>query len=322
METKNILVTGGAGFIGSHLTKRLVAEGHRVTVLDDFSNGDLRNVWSLLTEKKIKLIRGDILDTHILSDISHDIDIVYHLAAQIHVDRSILEPKKTFDVNAIGTLNILELAMRRNFEKVVYASTSEVYGTAQTEMMNENHPLNPQSPYAASKLAADRLCNAYSETYGLQVFIIRNFNTYGPFQKDSGYGAVIPIFIRRVLSNKPPIIYGNGRQTRDFMFIEDAIKAYALITNGKTRERVLNFGSGKDISIEDLANLIIKECGKEGEIEPVFMEGRAGEVMKLCCDITRSKKELGFTPKYDIRSGVKEFIEWFKKYKFDEWKAG
>ncbi len=319
METKNILVTGGAGFIGSHLTKKLVAEGHNVTIIDDFSNGDLRNVWSLLTEKKIKLIRGDILDKHILADITHSIDTVFHLAAQIHVDKSVLEPQKTFEVNAIGTLNILELAMRRNF-KVVYASTSEVYGSAQTECMNEDHPLNPQSPYAASKLAADRLCNAYAETYGLDVSIIRNFNTYGPFQKDTGYGAVIPIFIRRVLNNKPPIIYGDGKQTRDFMYIEDAIKAYSLTTKGKAKERVLNFGSGKDISINELANLIIKECG--ADMEPVHMEGRAGEVSRLCCDISRSRSELGFTPKYDIRSGIREFIEWFKKYNFDEWKIG
>jgi UDP-glucose 4-epimerase len=322
MDTKNVLVTGGAGFIGSHLTKKLVKEGHNVTILDDFSNGDLRNVWSLLTEKKIKMIRGDILDLRLIEDITHDIDIVYHLAAQIHIDKSILEPKRTFDVNAIGTLNILEVAMKRNFERVIYASTSEVYGTAQTEKMNEDHPLNPQSPYAASKLAADRLCHAYAETYGMSVSVIRNFNTYGPFQKHTGYGAVIPIFIRRVLNNKPPIIYGDGNQTRDFMYIEDAVNAYMLVTKKNPKEIVLNFGSGKDIKISDLARLIIKECGKEGELQPVQMEGRAGEVRKLCCDITRSKNALGFTPHYDINSGIKAFVEWFKKYNFDEWKIG
>ena len=322
METKNVLVTGGAGFIGSHLTKALVAAGHHVTVLDDFSNGDVRNVWSLLTEKKIWLVRGSILDKHILDDITHDVDTVFHLAAQIHVDRSVLEPEYTFDVNAIGTLNILELAKRRHFESIVYASTSEIYGTAQTARMSESHPLNPQSPYAASKLAADRLCNAYAETYGLPVTIIRNFNTYGPFQKDSGYGAVIPIFIRRVLSNKPPIIYGDGSQTRDFMYIEDAIRAYVLTMNGSPKERVLNFGSGQDISILDLANLVISLCGKEGELEPVFMEGRAGEVKRLCCDISRSQRSLGFSPQYDIRSGLRTFIDWFRMYRFDEWKIG
>jgi len=317
----NILITGGAGFIGSHLARSLVKSGHRVTILDDFSNGDLRNVWDLIREKKVKLIKGDIRDEKLLSDITHGIDTIFHLAAQIHVDKSVLEPKMTFDVNTIGTLNILDLAAKRDFEKIIYASTSEVYGTALTEKIDENHPLNPQSPYGASKAAADRLCYAYIQTYGMNITIARNFNTYGPFQKDTGYGAVISLFIKRALSDKPPIIYGPGNQTRDFMYIDDAVKAYELILESKKANGdVFNFGSGVEISITELANLITKLCGKN--LSPVHVEKRPGEVMRLCADTTKSQKVLGFKPGFTLEQGIKTYIDWFRKYKFDEWKMG
>ena len=316
----NILVTGGAGFIGSHLVKHLASEGHKVTILDDFSNGDLKNVWELINNKKVRIIKGDVRDSALLAHITNDIDTIFHLAAQIHIDKSILEPKMTFDVNVTGTLNILELALKKDFEKIIYASTSEVYGSALKEKIDENHPMNPHSPYAASKLAADRLCYAYAETYGLNISIIRNFNTYGPFQKDTGYGAVIPIFIKRVLDGKPPVIYGDGTQTRDFMYIEDAVKAYSLLMNGRTDERVMNFGSGEDVTMNELAELIIRMCGSS--VKPVHVGPRAGEVRRLCADTTKSRKLLGFEPSYALKDGLKKYIEWFREYKPDEWKLG
>ncbi|MAH43080.1 nucleotide sugar epimerase [archaeon] len=318
-EQKNILVTGGAGFIGSHLSRYLANQGHKVTILDNFTTGDLRNIWDMLSHNQVKLIKGDIRDSRLLTDITTKTDIIFHLAAQIHVDKSVLEPIETFDINATGTLKILELAMKRDFERIIYASTSEVYGSAMTDKINEDHPTNSQSPYAASKLAADRLCYSYAKSYDMDIAVIRNFNTYGPHQKDSGYGAVIPLFIKRVLANKPPVIYGTGEQSRDFMYIEDAIKAYSLtLDSNKTNGKVINFGSGKDISIKDLAYKIIEICGSD--LEPVFVEQRPGEVQKLCADITKAKEILGFNPEFDIEKGLQAYIDWFKKYKFDEWK--
>ena len=317
----SVLITGGAGFIGSHLARSLVKSGHKVTILDDFSNVDLKNVWDLITERKVKLIKGDIRDPKILGEVTQNIDVIFHLAAQIHIDKSILEPKMTFDVNAIGTLNILELGLKRDFEKIIYASTSEVYGTALTEKIDENHPLNPQSPYAASKVAADRLCHAYVQTYGMNVTTVRNFNVFGPFQKDTGYGSVIPIFIKRALVDKPPIIYGEGNQTRDFMFIDDAVKAYTLVMDSKNvNGEVFNFGSGREISITDLARLIVNQCGKK--LAPVHVERRPGEVMRLCADTSKSQRVLGFKSQFTLEEGIRTYIEWFQKYKFDEWKMG
>ncbi len=315
---KKILITGGAGFIGSHLSRYLVGKGHKVTILDNFSNSSPSNIWDMLLNKKVRLVKGDVRDANLIGEVTDGIDTIFHLAAQIHIDKSILEPKYTFDVNVLGTLNILEVGLKRDFDKIIFASTSEVYGTALTDSINEDHPLNPQSPYAASKAAADRLCYAYSKTYGMNVSIIRNFNTFGPFQKDTGYGSVIPIFIRRVLENKPPIIYGSGEQTRDFMYIEDAIRAYDIVMNNHC-DGSLNFGSGRDITMNDLAGMIIKLCGKE--LTPVHVEPRPGEVLKLCADISKSRA-MGFEPKFTLENGIKTLIDWTKKYRFDEWKMG
>ena len=314
----NILITGGAGFIGSHLSRYLAGKGHKITILDNFSNSSPSNIWDMLLNKQVRLVKGDVRDAKLINETTDGIETIFHLAAQIHIDKSILEPKYTFDVNVLGTLNILETALKRDFKKIIFASTSEVYGTALKDNIDEDHPLNPQSPYAASKAAADRLCHAYSKTYGMNVSIIRNFNTFGPFQKDTGYGSVIPIFIRRALENKPPIIYGDGKQTRDFMYIEDAIRAYDIVMN-KDFDGALNFGSGRDITINDLARLIVQLCGKD--IAPVHVESRTGEVMKLCADISKSRS-LGFEPRFTLEDGIKMLIEWTRKYRFDEWKMG
>lgn len=311
----NILVTGGAGFIGSHLSRYLISKGHRITILDDFSNSSPSNIRDMLLHRQVRLVKGDVRGAALINEITRDVDVIFHLAAQIHIDKSILEPKETFEVNVLGTLNILETALKRDFKKIIFASTSEVYGTALKERIAEDHPLNPQSPYAASKAAADRLCHAYAKTYGMDVAIIRNFNTYGPFQKNTGYGSVIPIFIRRVLENKPPLIYGDGGQTRDFMYIDDAIRAYDIIMN-KDVDGALNFGSGRDITINDLAALIIRLCGKD--LIPVHVDPRPGEVMKLCADTSKAKA-LGFEQKFTLEQGLQMLIDWTKKYKFDEW---
>ena len=314
-----ILITGGAGFIGSHLCDKYVKEGHTVLCLDNFMSGNLVNIKHLLDYRNFKLIKGDVRDFDLLEKIMRGVDVVFHLAAQIHVDRSYIEPKLTYEVNVMGTQNILEVARLYDAKKVIYASTSEVYGSAQYAPIDEKHPLNAPHPYGASKIAADRMCYAYIHTYGLNVSIMRLFNVFGPRQRDVSYGGVISIFTRRVLSNIPPIIYGDGRQTRDYTYIEDAVKAYDLVLkHNEPLTEPVNFGNGKEISIIDLANTIIELCGKRGMIKPVHVEPRIGEVKKLIADATKARNLLGWEPEYDFLDGLKAFVDWYRNYGFEE----
>lgn len=314
-----ILITGGAGFIGSHLCDKYTKNEDTVLCLDNFMNGNLMNIRHLLNYRNFKLINGDIRDFDLLEKMMRDVDAVFHLAAQIHVDRSIIEPKLTYEINVLGTQNILEVARMYDVEKVIYASTSEVYGSAQYAPMDEKHPLNAPHPYGASKIAADRMCYAYIETYGMNICIMRPFNLYGPRQKDSGYGGAISLFTKRVLSNTPPIIYGDGEQTRDYTYIDDIVDAYDLILNNKPIREPINFGTGKEINIIDLANKIIDLCDKTRNITPVHVEQRPGEVKRLVADISKAKEFLGWKPKHTIEKGLKNFIDWYKNYKFEEW---
>ncbi len=215
-----LLITGGAGFIGSHLCEKYTQEGHTVLCLDNFMSGNLMNVRHLLNYRNFKLIKGDIRDFELLEKVMRDVDTVFHLAAQIHVDRSYIEPRLTYEVNVLGTQNILEAARMNDVKRVIHASTSEVYGSAQQVPIDEQHPLNAPHPYGASKIAADRMCYAYIRTYGMNISILRLFNVFGPRQRDLGYGGVISIFTRRILNNVPPIIYGDGKQTRDYTYVE------------------------------------------------------------------------------------------------------
>jgi len=311
------LITGGAGFIGSHLCDKYVMEKDIVLCLDNFLNGNLMNIRHLLNHRNFKLISGDIRNFDLLEKLVRDVDVIFHLAAQIHVDRSIVEPRLTYDINVLGTQNILEVARTYDVNKVIYASTSEVYGSAQYAPMDECHPLNAPHPYGASKIAADRMCKAYIQTYGMDVCIMRPFNIYGPRQKDYGYGGAISLFTKRVLNNIPPIVYGNGEQTRDYTYVEDIVNAYDIILNNKARlTDPVNFGTGKEIKILDLANTIIRITGKN--VEPVFVEPRPGEVQRLIADTTKAN-DLGWKPKYSIEMGLEKFINWYKNYKFEEW---
>jgi len=313
-----MLITGGAGFIGSYLCEKYTKEGHTVVCLDNFLSGNLLNVRHLLGCKNFRLIKGDIRDFDLLERISRDVDIIFHLAAQIHVDRSYVEPRLTYEINVMGTQNVLEVARIYDVKKVIHASTSEVYGSAQYVPIDEKHPLDAPHPYGASKIAADRMCYAYIRTYDMNISMLRFFNIFGPRQRDIGYGGVISIFTRRVLNNMPPVIYGDGLQTRDYTYIEDAVRAFDLVLNNESRLEPINIGSGKQVSIIDVANMIINLCGKKGKIKPVHVEPRIGEVKKLIADATKAKKLLGWEPKNSLKEGLKAFIQWYKKYGQEE----
>jgi len=314
-----IMITGGAGFIGSHLCDKYVQEGYNVLCLDNFLSGNLTNVRHLLDARNFKLIKGDVRDYELLEKLMPDVDVVFHLAAQIHVDRSYIEPRLTYDINVMGTQNILEVAKLHNTKRVIYASTSEVYGSSQYHPMDEKHPLSAPHPYGASKIAADRMCYAYIQTYGMDISIIRLFNIFGPRQRDIGYGGVISIFTRRVLSGAPPIIYGDGLQTRDYTYIKDAVEAYDLVLkHKKPLTEPINFGSGQEVSVVDLAQKIIKLSGKTRTIKPVHVSSRPGEVKCLIADASRARELLGWKPKYRLEKGLAEFVEWYRNYGFEE----
>ncbi|MDP7657590.1 MAG: GDP-mannose 4,6-dehydratase [Nitrososphaerales archaeon] len=314
-----LLITGGAGFIGSSLCEKYVKEGHTVICMDNFLSGSLTNIKHLLDFQNFKLVKGDIRNSDLLDRVVKDVDFIFNLAAQIHVDRSYVEPKLTFDINIMGTQNVLEMARLYDVKKIIHASSSEVYGSAMNVPIDENHPLNAPHPYGASKIAADRLCYAYAKTYGLNVVIPRMFNVYGPRQKSVGYGGVISIFTRRILSNFPPIVYGDGLQTRDYTHIDDVVRAYDLLFKyNKKLPEPINFGSGKEISILDLANLIIELSGKKGSLKPVNVSPRIGEVDRLIANAGKANEILEWTPKIGIKEGLNTFIQQYKYFGSEE----
>jgi len=315
----NILITGGAGFIGSHLCEKFVREGHQVICLDNFLSGNLMNIRHLLDFRKFKLIKGDIRDFDQVEKLVQGVDAIFHLAAQVHVDRSYIEPKLTYEVNVMGTQNVLEAAKLHDVKRIIYASSSEVYGSARHVPINEEHPLNAPHPYGASKIAADRMCYAYTQTYGMDIAILRPFNVFGPRQRDLGYGGVISIFTRKVLSGRPPIIYGDGAQTRDYTYIDDVVNAYAaVLSHPEPLTEPVNFGGGKEISILELANLIVELCDMPNKIIPVCIEPRIGEVKRLIADANRARNLFNWEPKISLRKKKKNFISWYKNYGFEE----
>jgi len=320
-----VLVTGGAGFIGSHLCEYLVnhkgayLDKYTILCLDNYLNGNIANIRHLLNRKNFKLINGDIRDETILEKYVPSVDAIINLAAQIHVDRSIVEPKLTYDINVMGTQNVLEVARTYDVERVIHASTSEVYGSAQYAPMDENHPLSAPHPYGASKIAADRMCHAYRETYGMDVVVARPFNIFGTRQKSSGYGGVISIFTRRILNGKQPIIFGDGLQTRDYTYVSDVVEAYWALLNSKKKIDEINFGTGVEITVLDLAKKIAYLCGKE--VEPIFVEPRAGEVRRLVANVSKAKQLLGWEPKVSLDQGLAQYVGWYRDHDLDAWEA-
>jgi UDP-glucose 4-epimerase len=316
-----ILITGAAGFIGSHLSQKYVMAGHTVYALDNLFNGNLNNIRTLLNKKNFKFIHDDICREQVYHELPSDLDAIIHLAAQIHVDRSIVNPKETFKINVEGTLKILEYCRMHDIKKILYASSSEIYGSAEYTPIDEYHRLSAKHPYGASKIAADRLCYTYNETYDLGVDILRSFNSFGPRQKDTGYGGVIAIFIKRVLQNKPPIIYGDGNQTRDYMFVDDAINAYdkVLMSEGNPAKEGINFGTGKEVSVNKIAEDIIKHASENKELNAVHVDPRPIEVRRLVADISRANKLLGFKPQIDFETGIVLLVDWYKRHQSELW---
>ena len=305
----NVLVTGGAGFIGRWAVKELLDDGHKVCVLDDLSNGRMGNIKEFEDNPNFKFMLGDIRDNNLLRKVFKDIDICIHAAAAINVQESIENPQRYYDVNVNGTFNTLEEARKRDV-KVVLVGTCMVYDLTSSKAINEEHPLNPKSPYAGSKLAAENLALSYFHAYGLPVVVTRPFNTYGPYQKSDMEGGVVSIFIRNFLEGKTLNVFGDGTQTRDLLYVEDCADFIIKATfSDKAVGETINAGSGRDIAIKDLALLI---CKNPERIRYVEHHHPQSEIPKLLCDYTKAKELLGWEPKTSLEEGIEKTKEWIR----------
>jgi UDP-glucose 4-epimerase len=302
VETLRVLVTGGAGFIGSHLVKALVKAGHQVRVLDNLSTGFIENLADVLNA--IEFVRGDVRDYGVVESVVRGVDAVVHLAALIDVAESVEKPDLYFDVNVRGTYNVAKAS--KNVSTFVFSSSSAVYGEPIRVPISEDHPLMPKSPYAASKVSGEAFVQAFANQYGFRPVILRLFNVYGPKQSRAYTGVIIE-FIKRVSRGEPPVIFGNGEQTRDFIHVSDVVEAIMLSLSNEGARGVFNIGSGEGIVINRLANLILKLMGRE-DLKPIYAQPRPGDIRHSIADIIRAQKELGFKPKVKLEVGIKELI--------------
>lgn len=309
-----VLVTGGAGFIGSHLVDTLLSRGAaEVRALDNLKNGTRNNVAAALEDSRFSLIVGDIRDAVVRERALHGIDIVFHLAC-LGVRHSLHDPVENHEVNAHGSLQMLGSARSAGVRRFVYVSTSEVFGTAQYAPMDERHPTWPETVYGGSKLAGEAYARAYFRTYGMDTVVVRPFNTYGPrshFEGDSG--EVLPRTIVRLLAGERPVIFGDGEQTRDFMHVLDTSAALALLadTPGLAGE-TLNLGSGTEVTMNALCEAVAVAVGRP-DLVPVHDIARPGDVRRLLGDPTHTASLTGFAPTVDFAAGVADLVEWFRK---------
>jgi UDP-glucose 4-epimerase len=305
------LVTGGAGFIGSHLAETLLRQGHRVRILDNFSTGLRENLAGFQPAPEI--VEADLTDAMAVHDAVADVDVVYHLGALASVQRSVDDPIASHAVCATGTLNVLNAARRQGARRVVYAASSSCYGGASSESGQvEDIPLSPLSPYAAAKLSGEMYAQAFAATYGLETVRVRFFNIFGPRQRgDSPYSGVIAIFVAALLQGRVPIIHGDGLQSRDFTYVSNAVQA--LIKAGSTAGvsgEVYNIGTGSRVNILELVSTLNKLLGTD--VAPQNAPARAGDVRHSRADITKARRELGFEPDVAFEEGLRLTVDWYR----------
>jgi UDP-N-acetylglucosamine/UDP-N-acetylgalactosamine 4-epimerase len=303
------LVTGGAGFIGSSIAETLVRRGHKVRIIDNFCTGKKENIQHFIS--KIELIRGDIRNEKDLKKAMRGVDYVLHQAALRSVPRSVEDPLSTNDVNITGTLKLLMAAREMKVKRVVYASSSSAYGDCKQFPQKETLATNPISPYAVSKLAAEHYCQVFAKTFGLETVSLRYFNVFGPRQDpNSKYSAVIPKFIFAALKNEPIEIHGDGKQSRDFSYIDNVVEANIRASIARNASgQVFNIACNESHSINEIAKGIEKAIGRK--IKIFYAPKRAGDVRKTYADISKAKKLIGYAPKVDFEEGLFRTFKWF-----------
>ena len=309
-----VLVTGGAGFIGSNLVERLLELGQKVRVIDNLSTGKAANIEAFMD--KIEFVNGDIRYLNTVMEAMLNVDYVLHQAALPSVPRSIETPLESNDVNTNGTLNLLYAAKENGVKRFVYAASSSAYGESPTLPKIESMPTSPLSPYAVNKLAGENYCKAFYNVYGLETVALRYFNIFGPRQDpNSYYSAVIPKFIKALLLNKQPVIFGDGEQSRDFTYIENVISANLMACKGsaKSAGRVVNIACAERITLNELANELKILLGKD--INPIHGDPRPGDIKHSLADINLAKELIDYTPKVTVKEGIKKTVDWFLKNK-------
>ena len=304
------LVTGGAGFIGSHLVEALLKQGHFVRVLDNFDTGSRENLAGFAGQ--LEVVEASVEDPFRVREAVEGIDFVLHQAARGSVPRSILDPVGTDGVNLTGTLHVLSAARDAGVKRVVFASSSSVYGETPVLPKEESMLPSPLSPYAVSKLAAEYYCKVFYNAYGLETVSLRYFNIYGPRQNPNlQYAAVIPIFIRNLLSHKPSVIYGDGEQTRDFTSVEDCVRANLLACKApRAAGSVVNIACGGQTSINQLYRLLARIFSSK--MAPVYDPPRPGDVRHSYAEIVEAEKTLGYRPETGLQEGLEKTVNWFK----------
>lgn len=308
------LVTGGAGFIGSHLTDRIIAEGHDVVVLDNFASGKKSNLEAAAATGKLRLIEGTILDKDDLDEAMQKVDVVFHLAVEC-VRKSIGDPVGNHHANATGTLMALEAARRAKVSRFIYCSSSEVYGNTSSGALSEDDTVcQPTTVYGASKLVGELYTQAYLRTYGMETAVVRPFNAFGPREHDQGVLAeVIPRFVIRVLNGKSPIVFGDGSNGRDFTYVTDTADGlWRAAFNQKIVGQIVNLGWGRAVSVKDVGEEILRQCGRN-DLTLEHAAERPGDIHSLIARTEKASEILGFKPQVDFAAGIKNYVEWFRE---------
>jgi UDP-glucose 4-epimerase len=302
------VVTGGAGFIGSNIVALLVHKGHEVVVLDNLLSGYRENLDPF---PQVRFIEGDVRDAATVAGCAAGAEVIFHLAASVGNTRSIEHPIDDAEINVLGTLRVLEAARHAGVRKVVFSSSAGIFGELKTLPIREDHPVEPDSPYGATKLGAEKLCLAYAKLYPLEAICLRYFNVYGINQRYDAYGNVIPIFAHRMLHNEPVIIFGDGEQTRDFVNVRDVVMANYLAGMSRGVSGPFNIASGTRITINRLVELMIQASG----IQPRVEHGppRKGDVRHSLAETTPANKAFGYEPQVSLEAGLKEYMDWAKK---------
>lgn len=309
-----ILITGGAGFIGSHIADRMLDEGSEVTVFDDLSSGQLENLTHCLDNKHFHFIKGDIRDWNFVKRNMRDFDAVFHEAALVSVARSTEDPLLTNQINVDGTLNVLKVALDSSVKRLVFASSAAVYGDAQSKKISEDHRLNPLSPYGLSKSIGELYAKYFYDIYGLETVSLRYFNVFGPRQTlnpDSQYSGVISVFLDRMSNNLSPTILGDGEQTRDFVFIEDVVQANVLaLTSKQVSGEILNIGSGRSVSINQVAETL-KIILNKRNLKNNYDKPRPNDIRDSCADISKAQTVLDYRPRIAFDKGTERLTQWY-----------
>jgi UDP-glucose 4-epimerase len=309
MQNNSVVVTGGAGFIGTNIVERLLQERYRVTIIDDLSTGRLENIQPLLDDENLTFIECSIMDEDRLTEIFKDHQYVIHQAALPSMQRSVENPIDTNKVNVSGTLRVLNSAKEASIQKVVMASSSSVYGDTPTLPKIETMVPNPKSPYAVTKLTGEQYCRIFTELYDLKTVCLRYFNVFGPHQNPkSDYAAVIPKFIHSILNDRPLTIFGDGTQTRDFTYVQNVVDANILAMNSDATG-IFNIACGERISLIDLANTLMSLANKNVDI--IYTDPRIGDIEHSHADITLAKEKIGYEPVLSAHHGLMETLKWF-----------